>query len=145
VLLSPAALLVPAGESGKHVVKFDTITLTAVLGVKQMKGLVLRTTEGAHVAVGGANPDTLYLDTKNSPGQHVIVPDNVRSGSVRIALTINERKASIQYGNEQLTRQTVQPVAGQIEFHGGEQGFAFAYLTIAGKVNPEWAATFFSE
>lgn len=145
-VLSPSgALGILPDESVKHVVVFDTVAITTVLGVKQMKGTILTTTDGVHVAVGGANPDTLYMDVKNAGGQSVIVPGNVRSGNVRFGLAVTDEKVTVQYATDILARKPPQPVAGQIVLHGGELGFAFASLTIAGKVNPDWAATFFAE
>lgn len=141
---SPASLHLLPGETAKHVVVFDTLSVTTTIGVKQMKGEVLNTTEGVRLFFGGANPDTMYLTWKGKQ-QDVIVSDRVRSGVFRLAFSVTEKRLSFQYATEQLVRDINEPAAGQVILFGGEQGYSYANLTISGRVNSEWATAFFAD
>jgi hypothetical protein len=144
---SPAALVLQPKESAKHVIRFDTIEVSGVISLREMRGNVLTTSDGAVVALGGQNPDGIYLNTRGSSGTvSAIVPASVRGGSIRFRVTVGEKTAEFQYANERLTQGLAQPSAGQVTLHGGDNfPFSYSSLTISGKVNAEWAATFFAE
>lgn len=145
--VTPAALVLQPKESAKHVVRFDTVEVSGVLGLREMRGNVLTTSEGAVTALGGQNPDGIYLNTKGSSGTvSAIVPADVRSGSIRFHVAVGEKTAEFRYANERLSQGLTQPSAGQVTLHGGDNfPFFYSSLTISGKVNAEWAATFFAD
>lgn len=142
-IVARRVLSLEAGDKITHCVPFQTLTMSAVLGLKKMKGRVISTTEGTAVGLGGANPDTVYFNPKDAAGVSLIVPANVRSGSVPIAMTLSESKATFQFGNDKLGREVNKPGAGQLVLSGGEIGFNYASLLISGTVDEKWAAEFF--
>jgi len=138
-----AVLLQPA-DTAKHIVRFDTMTLTGVLGARKPKGKLLSTSEGASVSFDQAL-SVLHFNTANDEEQQLHVPFRNVSTNFRLGLIIAENKATVQYGADQIGHGTSKPSAGHLTLHGGDTGHAFGHLTISGKLNPEWAAAFFAE
>jgi hypothetical protein len=119
--------------------------VTAVLGSKRPKGKLLETTDGTTV---NCELGAFSFKTKESDEQRIVLPPDTAMGratNFRLGLIINDSKATFQFGADQVGHELAKPAAGQLILHGGETGHAFGHLTIAGKVNPDWAAAFFAE
>jgi len=139
-------LALEGGDVATHVVKFKTFSLSATVYVKQMRGSLVRTTEGTAISVGGALPDTVYFDIKGESSLSVIIPGAERSGDVPIQLTIQEDRQAFQYGpTSKLSKKVKEPRAGQIELLGGDLGFRYSKLVISGKPDEAWVAEFFNK
>jgi hypothetical protein len=137
------SLLLDPAASVFHSVRFKTLNLAAILSVKQMSGKFLETSEGTIASLGGANPDTLYL---NVPGQkrfHAIIPKGQRTGAIKIGLVIGDGIAALTYGTHKLGTSAASLKVGRVSLHGGEQGYGFSNLVLKGTVDPSWANEFF--
>jgi hypothetical protein len=136
-------LAMEPGDSVIHAVKFKTFTLTATVGIQQMKGELITTSEGARLFVGGNYPDTFYLEPKGAAGSHAIVPGNERTGLISIGLRIEEGRVLAFWGSTKVGRNTKEPQGGHIQLFGGEMGQAYGNLTITGQVDEDWGREFF--
>ena len=142
--LAKGGIAIPSGESVRHVVMFDTMTVTTVLGVKQLSGKVLTTTDGTSFHSDNCQFISFYVPGGGGGGTSG--SQDPRGGNVRVKLTITDEKVALQYGPDTILRKTPpKPPAGQLQLHGGGSGYTFSSLTIAGRVNPDWAAAFFTE
>jgi hypothetical protein len=138
-------LAVEAGDSVVHAVKFKTLTLTATVGIRQMKGLLVATSEGATIGVGGLNADGFYLTPKGTETSQAIVPDKERTGLIPIGLRIEEGRVLTFWGSTKLGRPTKEPQGGTVQLFGGEMGQAFGNLVITGQVDEAWGREFFGK
>jgi hypothetical protein len=136
-------LALEAGDSVVHAVKFTTFTLTATVGVKQMKGVLVATSEGTTISVGGRNPDTFYLVPKGAERSHAVVPRKERTGLIPIGLRVEESRVQAFWGSTKLGRPTKEPQGGQIQLFGGEMGQVYGNLVITGHVDEAWGREFF--
>jgi hypothetical protein len=131
-------------ESIKHIVQFDALTVTSIVNVPVMKGRVYSTSGGTVMAGSGMYSEAVYLDMKGSNGPvFQVVPENVRSGLVRIEMRVDEKTAVVHWGKVKLGRELKEPGAGRLELSGGECGYAYSGMAIWGRVNPQWAEKFF--
>ena len=145
-LLPAGFLMLQPGDSAKHLVQYDTLTMSATLGFKQTKGKVLSTSEDTEVTLSGDFYNAIQFTTKGVPLQNLTLNTRSRSGgNVRVGLIVSEKKATFQFASDQVGHEIGKPAAGHLSLHGGESGYAFGTLTITGKVNPDWAAAFFAE
>ena len=138
-----SSVIISAGQSIKHVVEFDTMSVVGVIGVKEMKGAFLQT-NAATVGVGGDGKDTLYLVLKGQNSMNAVVPAKVRKGAIRFGVAITDKRATLYWGNEQLGGEMSEPGAGRVTFRGGDIGFAYGNIVITGKPKRDWAAKFFA-
>jgi hypothetical protein len=138
------SVVLNAGQTIKHIVEFDFVTVTGVIGLKEMRGWVLTTTGGTSLGMGGDNRDTMYLGAKGNRIPGKIMPVALRQGTIPFGFTVAEKRATVYWGNEQLGGESAEKAAGQLEFRGGDAGQAFGNLVISGKLNREWAKKFFT-
>jgi len=136
-------LALGAGDSIAHVVKFRTVSLSAIVSLRQMKGQLLATSGGASIDLGDPAADTLYLTTVGDDPIQLLVPDKERSGVLPFGLQIDERRLIVYWGTSKLGKAIAEPRAGRLELHGGEKGFAFGNLNLRGQLDEEWAREFF--
>jgi hypothetical protein len=136
-------LALEAGDSVINAVKFKSFTLTATVAVKQMKGQLVATGEGATISVGGNKADTFYLVPKGGERSHAVVPRKERTGLVPIGLRVEESRVQAFWGSTKLGRPTTEPQGGHIQLFGGEMGQAYGNLVITGHVDEDWGREFF--
>lgn len=138
------AVYISAGQNIKHVVTFDTVNVSGVIGLKEMKGICISTTGGTAIGLGGAGKDGIYVAPKGQKTLDKIVPARFRRGTIRFVVAITDKRATLYWGNDQLGGESTDPGAGQVILHGGESGYAYGSLTITGKLNRDWAKKFFA-
>jgi hypothetical protein len=137
------SIVLDGGEQLTHVAKFKAFTVSGVLGVKAMRWGGVSSTNGSALKIGGANPDTLYLEIAGGEMAYKIVPDRLRTGSIPFQFSVTPKKSSLNYGPERLSKPTEQPDdIHQIVLVGGDEGMGFANLTIVGVPDPEWFQQF---
>jgi hypothetical protein len=133
-------LMVPAGESIRHVVEFSELTVKALVLVQQMRGTLLETSGGAHFSLGGQRPDTMYL---GGGGRRLskIVGKSQRKGIQPIEAVIAENHLAFLYGSgtpNQLGRAVSGFHAGQVELFGGDLGYEYGPVVFTGTIDPRW-------
>jgi hypothetical protein len=138
------SVVLNAGQTLKHVAQFDFVTVTGVVGVNAMRGMVLTTTGGTSAGLGGSNHDTIYLAPKGQRILEKIVPVASRQGAIHFGVTVAEKRATLYWGNDQLGGESAGPGAGQVVLQGGDSGFAYGSLVISGRLNREWAKKYFT-
>ncbi len=131
-------LCLPIGVNVTHVARFRNMKVSATLKLKQMRGNVLKT-DRVSIGTGGLLPDTVYLNVVDHGGSSAIVPDKERSGTVEIKLAIDEERTAFMWGNSTVGKDAPGVPAGQLQLFGGENGFCFKSLVIAGDLEPAWA------
>ena len=131
-------LCMSVGTSVTHVAKFRTMKVSATVKLKQLRGQLLKTDRVA-LGTGGLSPDTIYLNVTDHGGTSAIVPDKERSGSVEMKLAIDEERTLFQWGGSTVGKDAPGVPAGQLQLFGGENGFCFKNLVIAGELDPAWA------
>ena len=131
-------LCLPIGVNVTHVARFRNMKVSATLKLKQMRGSVLKT-DRVSIGTGGLLPDTLYLNVADHGGSSAIVPDKERSGIVEIKLAIDEERTAFMWGNSTVGKDAPGVPVGQLQLFGGENGFCFKNLVIAGELEPAWA------
>lgn len=136
-------LALEAGDSVVHAVKFKTFTLTATVRVQQMKGVLVATSEGASITVGGVHRDKFYIGQKGTAVSQAVVPAKERTGLIPIGLRIEEGRVQAFWGSTKLGRPTNEPQGGTIQLFGGEMGQAYGNLVITGRVDEDWGREFF--
>jgi hypothetical protein len=136
-------LALNAGDSIVHVVKFKTLSLAAIVSLRQMKGQLAATSGGVSIDLGDPAPDTLYLNTVGEDAVQMLVADKERSGVLPFGLQIEDRRLIVYWGTGKLGKPISEPRAGRVEFHGGAKGFAFGNLNLRGQLDEEWAREFF--
>jgi hypothetical protein len=139
-VLNNDGLCLGVGVNVKHVARFRTMRVSAELRLKQMRGQVLRT-DRVSIGTGGLNPDTVYLGIEGHDGSSAIVPDKLRSGVVPIKLAIEDERTLFAWGDSTVGKDAPGVPAGQLQLFGGENGFCFKKLVIAGELEPAWAET----
>jgi hypothetical protein len=141
--LSGGGAILVAGQSIKHVVEFDSVTVAGLIGMRNMKGMALTTTGGTQCGTGGANNDTIYLTPKGRQTTQLIVAERFRRGTIRFGVIITDKRVTFAWGNDQLGGESAEPGVGRVVLHGGDTGFAFGNVVLKGKVNRAWAEKFF--
>ena len=136
-------LALGAGDSIAHVVKFKTLSLSAIVSLRQMKGRMAATSGGVSIDLGDPARDTLYLNTVGEDAVQMLVPDKERSGVLPFGLQIEDRRLIVYWGTGKLGKPISEPRAGRVELHGGEKGFAFGNLSLRGQLDEDWAREFF--
>jgi hypothetical protein len=132
-----------AGDSIVHVVQFKTLSLAGIVSLRQMKGEVAGTSGGVSIRLGDPARDTLSLHTAGEDPLQLLVPDKERSGVLPFGLQIDGRRLIVYWGTSKLGKPVSTPLAGRVELHGGEKGFAFGNLNFRGQLDEAWAREFF--
>ena len=112
--------------------------VSADVRVKQMRGSVLKT-DRVGIGTGGLLPDTVYLNVEGHGGSSAIVPDKERSGLISIKLAVEDERTLFVWGNSTVGKEAAGVPAGQLQLFGGENGYCFKNLIIAGELDPAWA------
>jgi hypothetical protein len=145
-VLRNGGVLMPAGESMRHLVHFKTLRVNGQLAASNFAGEHLRTTEGFGLNFPnfyGAWRLGLVVDGKtvaqseNQPFVNKFTP---------FELAIEPERAAVKFLGVAVGKPLSAPVpdAGQLELCGGFGGDLFAAVVISGKVDEEWAQTFFA-
>ena len=135
------------GDSIRHVVDFKEVTVAVPILVSAMKGTIIKTSGGVTASVGGWGSDTIYLNDGKNTSQF-IVPDGQRKGIQPVRLAVAQDRLGFEYGNgtpSQVGKAVSNFRAGQVELHGGEVGFQYGKLILAGVIDKEWAARLLSK
>lgn len=143
VLLKDKTLYVDSADKLRHVARFKSFTVSAVMAIKAMRGPGIASSNGTHLGTGGLNPDTVWVQAIQGGNAGKIVPDNIRSGRIPVTFTVSPTKSSISYANERLATPTVkQDDIHQIILVGGTEGCGFSNLVITGVPDPVWFKEF---
>ncbi len=140
-LLSRALVLEP-GVKLTHVVPFKTLTFTAVLGAPPRKGVFV-SGAGVTASIGGSTAHTLYLEVAGEKKLSAVMAKDQQKGATRIGLAAGDGLVTLTFGGQKLGKSAAVKV-GRVSFHGGEQGYTFGAVVLAGKVDPSWANDFFA-
>lgn len=149
--ITQGTVLVDGSETLKHIAKFKSVSVSASMSFKSMRGCGIRSTGGTRFYTGGQFPDTIYLAVEGSEGVATVVPANRRSGTIPVVLTISPTAATVRYAEDRLiVKNDKKPVPGpgdihQIVFEGGAEGAGFSNVIIAGVPDPEWFKQFLEE
>ncbi|HEY1378399.1 MAG TPA: hypothetical protein VGF55_16490 [Gemmataceae bacterium] len=135
-------LVLEPGVKLTHVVQFKTLTLTAVLGAPPRKGVFL-SSPGVTASIGGSTAHTLYLEIAGEKKLSAVMPKDQQKGATRIGLAAGDGLVTLTFGSQKLGKSASVKV-GRVAFHGGEQGYTFGTVVLAGKVDPSWANDFFA-
>ena len=140
-------LMLPAGESIRHVVEFSEVTVAALVLVQQMRGTLIESSGGAHFSLGGQRLDAMYL---GGGGRRLskIVGKSQRKGVQPIEAVIAENHLAFLYGNgtpSQLGRAVTGFHAGQVELFGGDLGYEYGTLVFTGTIDPRWLQSHLAE
>jgi hypothetical protein len=142
------SLALPAGQSVRHVVDFKDVVLAVPVLVPEMRGTLVQTSGGAKARLGGQWPDTMYLEGGGGDPAYAVVPENVRKGIQPIQVTVTQNRLGFLYGSGNPTGLS-KPVAafhaGQVELFGGERGFQYGKLVLAGAIDETWLQSFAEE
>lgn len=143
VVVARKTLVLDGAENLPHKGKWKSFAMTAVLHFKGMRGIGVLSSNGSHIASGGANPDTMYLGAQDGGGASKIVPDKLRSGTIPIGFSITSSKTSANWGDERLSVPTVRKDdSHQIILSAGTEGCGFSNLVIVGVPDPGWLKEF---
>jgi hypothetical protein len=146
VAVSRKMLGIDAADKLTHKAKWKSFTVATVIHFKGMRGVGINTTNGTHLASGGANPDTMYLGVPGTSGASKIVPDKFRSGTVPIGLSVTGVKTSAHWGEDRLALPTaLKEDVHQITLVAGTEGCAFSNLVIFGVPDPAWFKEFLAK
>lgn len=137
-IVNADGLCLGVGMNVTHVAKFRTMKVSATVRLKQLRGHLLRT-DRVTLDTGGLSPDTLYLNVMDHGGSSTIVPDKERSGTVEMKLVIEEERTLFGWGDSTVGKDAPGVPAGQLQLFGGENGFCFKNLVVAGELDPAWA------
>jgi hypothetical protein len=121
----------------KHVVKFESVTITGVILIPNLNGEHLQTSEGVVLYGGGSvvvKGQGSQLDLGGVEKER-LTPFQLTVTGDRVLLNMRNKKGG-------LPRKV--PTAGYVELLGGTGGNSFARLTLSGQVDPEWAKEFFA-
>lgn len=149
--ITQGTVLVDGSETLTHVAKFKSVSVSANMSFKSMRGCGIKSTGGTRFYTGGQNPDTIYLAVDGSEGTAAVVPANRRTGTVPVALTIGPTAASVRFAEDRLLvkiNKNVVPgpdIVHQLVFEGGIEGAGFSNIIITGIPDPEWFQQFLGE
>ncbi|MCX7419603.1 MAG: hypothetical protein NT013_08700 [Planctomycetia bacterium] len=139
-VLNNDGLCLGVGINVTHLPKFRTMKVSADVRLKQLRGSLLKT-DNVGIGTGGLLPDTVYLNVEGHGGSSAIVPDKERSGLVSFKLAVEDERTLFVWGNSTVGKEAAGVPAGQLQLFGGENGFCFKNLVIAGELDPAWAET----
>lgn len=137
-VLNNDGLCLGVGVNVTHIAKFRTMKVSADVRVKQLRGTLLKT-DNVAIGTGGLLPDTVYLNVEGHGGSSTIVPDKERSGLISFKLAVEDERTLFVWGNSTVGKEAAGVPAGQLQLFGGENGFCFKNLIIAGELDPAWA------
>jgi hypothetical protein len=132
-------LVLDGGSQIVHKARWKTMQVSVAAHVVQMSGKLIGGGSETLATTGGANPDTLYF-----MGTRVITEPAARRGRIPILFDIEERRATVQYGNDRLGVKLEKPQISQLELWGMDQGCAYSQLTISGIPATRWVKTEFA-
>jgi hypothetical protein len=136
-------LVLEPGVKLTHVVQFKTLNLSAVLGAPPRKGVFL-SSPGLTASIGGSTAHTLYLEIAGEKKLSAVMPKDQQKAATKIGLaTTADGLVTLTFGSQKLGKSANVKV-GRVSFHGGEQGYVFATVVLAGQVDPSWANDFFA-
>ena len=145
------SLELAAGEGITHVAEFQTVRVSGVVAIRNLNQTApLATTTGIKLFFGRDGSERyLQLGLGHNPQgdaeASVWLPDITDlKGAVPFELNVTPSRCSLKIGTSTLGKE-VTLTAGRIQFNGGSGGTAFGRLSMAGKVDEEWATSFFSE
>ena len=142
-VVNKKTLMIDAGDKLTHVARFQSFTASATMTFKGLRGVGIASTNGSQLFTGGARHDTVFLRLPEGTGVSKIVPGNVRSGMLPIALTVTPSKTSLRFGNEKLSAPTTRKGdVHQVVLNAGTEGCAFSNLIIVGIPDAEWLKQF---
>ena len=124
-----------AGQSIRHVVNFQTVTIAGVLSNKG-KGEYLTSTGGLRI-----HRDGDWIEIENGVDgtrEHCAGKQHIN----RFVVEITEKAMRFALGQGVVGKETKSPPVGQVDLCGGESGAGFSMLTIKGVVDQDWLESF---
>ena len=147
-------ILVNSAETLTHVVHFDTLTLTALVGVGNVGGnrsTILKTSAGAGLGAhtyNGIFVNLLLKEESVAEGLFVNPYGGEKVGLtllVPVQFTVAKNRVGLKYGNTSLAKEIKDIRTGQVIFVGGPGGCQFRNITMSGKVDKDWMEEFLSK
>ncbi|HEY4259316.1 MAG TPA: hypothetical protein VGM98_04115, partial [Schlesneria sp.] len=138
-------------ETLTHIAKYKSLSVSANMIFKSMRGSGISSTGGVKFYTGGQFPDTVYLAVEGSEVARTMVPQDKRSGAVPVTFTISPTASSVRFADDRLvvkSEKKEDPNKGdvhQLVFQGGVEGAGFSNLIIVGIPDPEWFKEFVGE
>jgi hypothetical protein len=143
-------VVLQGGESITHRVKFTTLMVTGTIHFKNVGGNSVSTTGDYGFGTTGLNGTLCSMYCFGGPDRTHTNIDYKKMTDKPFAfqLVITESRIASQVGPIQLgTAITANPAppAGQLVLQGASGPCAISNLTLTGKIDPDWARTFFPE
>jgi hypothetical protein len=144
------AVMLQGGESITHRVKFKTLTVAGTIHFTNVGGNCISTTGDYGFGTTGMNGTlcSMYCFAGRDRSHTNIDYKKMTDKPFAFQLVISESRIGSQVGPIQLgTAITANPAvsAGQLILRGAGGPCAISNLTLIGKIDPEWARTFFPE
>lgn len=137
------ALKMRGGDTIRHIVPFQTLTVKAEVKVGHILNDVVRTTKGAGISTGNSafSYDAILVIHNAEVGRDNYARED-RSEFERLfplVLEVEENRVGMKFGKARVGKAISEPLGGQVELSGGTSGIVFQRLVLSGKVAPDWA------
>ena len=136
-------VLLEADGEVKHLARFKSFSVSAVMTIRTMSGAAIGSTSGFSLMAAGDNHDAAILLPLNGAAPFKVVAPRLRSGSIPVQFRMSPEKITVRYGGETLSMPNPQSDAvHQLVLRGGNDGCMFSNLEIVGVPDPVWFKEF---
>ncbi len=143
VSLTKKSLSIEADGEVKHLARFKSFSVSAVMTIRTMSGAAIGSTSGFSLMAAGDNHDAAILLPLNGAAPFKVVAPRLRSGSIPVQFRMSPEKITVRYGGETLSMPNPQSDAvHQLVLRGGNDGCMFSNLEIVGVPDPVWFKDF---
>lgn len=131
VLLARKSMGIEAADEIKHIVKWKTLAVEAIVTGRTMAGVVVGSTSGSIINFSRTS------GSLNANGTTVSKVFSAKNG-VPIVWDINPEKVSLKYGSQVMAIPTPNMGNHQLFFRGGSDGCAIGELVLTGVPDEKW-------
>ncbi len=130
------------GDEVKHVVRWKSVTLTCDIEVNQWRGPAVSTTSGFALVGAGFFAEWIHFQMPNGEKGEVNLQDAIRRGRFPLRVELTQTRAMAAYGSAKVGKAVNIESVGQVSLRGGDVGYGFAKVTMAGVADAEWLNEF---
>lgn len=131
------------GENITHVVEFETLTITGVIGVgNENFAKRISTTKGASLNFT-TNRNGQFFSMSIMDKEAAFEKAAVMSAPFQFS--VEPKRVSVKWGTTSIGKEITDPQGGQVLLHGATKGTQFQKLILTGKIDSTWAIKFFSK